>query len=66
LDSICEIEGIQQTITNNNLSGVIVGSRRYAWETAPYSKNQILNFKGFDAASTSEDLVLLQFNLDKC
>jgi hypothetical protein len=66
LASICEIDGIEQTIASNSLSGVIVGSRRYAWETAPYSKNQILNFKGFEAVAISEDLVLLQFDLDKC
>jgi hypothetical protein len=66
LASICKIDGIEQTIASNNLSGVIVGSRRYAWETAPYSKNQILNFKGFEAVAISEDLVLLQFDLDKC
>jgi hypothetical protein len=66
LGRICEIKGIEQLIASNNLSGVIVGSRRYAWETAPYSRNQILSFKGFDTVTTSEDLVLLKFNLDKC
>ena len=66
LHRICDIEGVNETVSGHNLSGVIVGSRRYAWETAPYSKSQILEFKGFDIIYASEDLVLLAFNLDKC
>lgn len=66
INSVCTIPNLSNILTQEKIDGVIIGTRRYAWETAPYSKYQMRKFEGFDIIQESEDLMLLKFNLAKC
>lgn len=66
VNAVCKIPNLGGILLQEKVDGVIIGTRRYAWETAPYSKYQVRKFEGFDIIQESEDLMFLKFNLAKC
>ena len=66
VNAVCRIPNLSNILAREKIDGVMIGTRRYAWETAQYSKYQIRKFEGFDILQESEDLMLLKFNLAKC
>ncbi len=66
IDNVCSINNLSQILSEEKVAGVILGVRRYAWETAYFSKPIIKSFEGTTVIAESEDLILLLIEEEKC
>lgn len=63
--NVCESSS-RKLIMENNLAGVILGTRRFAWEAPRWTEESISKLKGFEFIERSSDLFALKIDFEKC
>jgi hypothetical protein len=63
--NVCESSS-RKLIVENNIAGVILGTRRFAWEAPRWTEESITKLKGYEFIERSSDLFALKIDFEKC